>query len=264
MIDLIAEYNRYAKSSIMQDIAAQAHGTDFCGQTSSATFAQILKYVVHMNLNVPNILDLGCGNGTFAIQLAQHFNNQCEVHGVDLSEFLVETANYIAEKKSLQAACKFYVKDFSSDDILTMPVNQYNLIMAIGSMYWDTNIKNMLLNIKKLLAPNANLLIFCNMAFKELSPDDQQNIGNTKFIMYEEFVKALNSLGYSVENVIDDNCTYIEWLSRWNIAVIEKYSQLDLELGTVNADKLQNRFNTYHQLAINGYVKRLVLIIKSN
>lgn len=264
MINLIEEYNRYAKSSIMQDIAAQAHDTDFCGQTSSATFAQIVKYVEQMNLDVPNILDLGCGNGTFAIQLAQYFKKQCEVHGVDLSEFLVGTANYIAEKKSLQSVCKFYVKDFSSSDVLTMPVKQYDLIMAIGSMYWGTNTKNMLLNIKKILAPNANLLIFCNMAFKELLPDHQGNIENTKFIVYKEFVNLLNSLGYSVQDVIDDNDTYIEWLSRWNVAVLEKYSQLDLELGTVNAYKLQKRFNTYHQLAINDYVKRLVLIIKSN
>lgn len=62
---------------------------------------------------VPNILDVGCGNGRFAVFLAQHWDRPLHYLGVDISEPLLKLSN----ERGLDPACF----EFSSYDV-TLPV----------------------------------------------------------------------------------------------------------------------------------------------
>jgi hypothetical protein len=66
------EYTRWAQSSALKRLTQVAHGAAYCGQTSSAT---------------EELTDTRCGNGCFAIVLAQHHG--FVAHAIDLSAELV-------------------------------------------------------------------------------------------------------------------------------------------------------------------------------
>jgi cyclopropane fatty-acyl-phospholipid synthase-like methyltransferase len=260
MSSIAAEYKRYAQSNIMQILAATAHGDDYCGQTSSATFSQILECIAPLNLVQPKVLDLGCGAGTFAVQLAEHFK-QCEIYGVDISEHMISEANNLATARKMQSACNFYVKDFTDTEMLSLLPARFELIASIGSLYWGVDLGSMLKIWSKLLNSEGHILIFANMQDIGLSLQQQANVAHTKFIEFSEFERALAQAGFKIKQGMADNQTYIQWLQKWNACLQHNFQALADDLGLEPAEKMRCRFSTYQELAETNKVIRRVLLI---
>ena len=76
------------------------HYAEISPREVSADDGRLRKVLAHLgNLENKRILDAGCGNGRFAVRI-KYLCPSCEVHGVDISEELLqEVPDYIVKKK---------------------------------------------------------------------------------------------------------------------------------------------------------------------
>lgn len=73
--------------------------------TASENLTNLMAEKAKINSN-SNLLDVGCGNGEVAIQLAKKFN--CNIVGIDLSEVRIENANQkLKESPNFSSLVKF-------------------------------------------------------------------------------------------------------------------------------------------------------------
>jgi cyclopropane fatty-acyl-phospholipid synthase-like methyltransferase len=77
------------------------------------------------NINGKNILEIGCGTGRMAIQLAKR---GAYVVGVDSSESMIKKANTIVEKEDLLGKCTFIQDDFAKHSFN----EKFDISIALG------------------------------------------------------------------------------------------------------------------------------------
>jgi 2-polyprenyl-3-methyl-5-hydroxy-6-metoxy-1,4-benzoquinol methylase len=79
-----------------------------------------------------NCLEVGCGSGRTAIELAQA--REATVHGLDLSARILEIARDNATRKGLSERCQFEQADF----LTWQPEQTYDVFVGVGLMdYFD-------------------------------------------------------------------------------------------------------------------------------
>lgn len=250
------EYTRYQRSSLMKSLAAKAHGDAYVGQTSSATYNEIARQVHALALpSGSHVLDAGCGNGCFSHKLALDF--PLRITGVDISEDLVAEASRLAVINGIDSCCEFAVEDFTKLTKHQSPT--FNLILCVGSLYWGQDVQMTLKTWSRLIKPQGHLLLYLNLCYEKLTKEEEEAIGNTKFIHEQILQDELLSSGWKVCEWTDETNVYIEWLKRWCEGMQEMESALKLEMGHENAFQLVRRFTTYLSLAKKGKVKRIVL-----
>ena len=90
---------------------------------------QIIPYVKASDTPL-SVLDIGCGNGRFALFLAEHFSQEIHYHGVDSDTQLLD----FAEKTLVETQVKFKL---STHDVVSTPLSdeQYNLVVAFGLLH---------------------------------------------------------------------------------------------------------------------------------
>jgi len=94
------------------------------------------------------VLDIGCGNGDFTIQLAQKLGTQ-NVHGFDSSPSFVEEAR----KKGLQAICHDFGKTFPYRD------SSFDVVCASQVFELTINTDLFIREIHRILRPDGYLLV---------------------------------------------------------------------------------------------------------
>lgn len=110
------------------------------------------------------ILDLGCGNGRFALFLNKQLSKKFHYFGIDSNEQLLKIAKHQAINNSIEAK-------FKKTDIISTLINQsinfnehYDLIVAFGLMHhvpsYDLR-KQLLCQLKKMLNKNGLIIISC-------------------------------------------------------------------------------------------------------
>jgi cyclopropane fatty-acyl-phospholipid synthase-like methyltransferase len=258
-ITIPEEYRRYSASSVMQQLARAAHGREYIGQTSSATPQEVFTTLQRLQLPPHvRIMDAGCGNGCFAIQIAAHFH--ADVVGVDLSESLIRQATLDAEASSVSARCRFVVGDFSTT---AFGAEAFDVILSIGSLYWGSDVGSMLDHWRTLLARNSAIVIYANLSASRLDAEEITAIGRTRFIEESELLDAFGALGMAVEK-FDQTEIYQHWLERWCEAMRQNATEIDDEMGRTAGEALRTRFETYLRLAQCRKVKRDVIVARRN
>lgn len=253
--DIAAEYKKYFVASVMGKLARAAHGDEYCGQTSSATFAEIVSAVRRTGLpGDGTIFDAGCGNGCFALRLAGAYGY--DVCGVDLCAELIEHARASSERSGLAERCQFHQDDFTSASSFKKRVD---LVLCVGSLYWGPALAETLANWKSFLRRPGHLVIFLNTLISPLSEREQTRVGKTSFIGEAALIDTLCDHGF-INHVEDGTDSYIQWLERWCRAMREYGPQLEEEMGEVEARAIRIRFETYLNLAVSGKVRRAIII----
>lgn len=253
------EYQLYQEISVMQKLATYAHESHYIGQTSSATFQEVAEIFEQIPLlPTDTVYDLGCGNGSFSIKIAETFN--CSVAGVDLSSKLIELANSSSHNKQRLKKCNFICDDFTSLNKLSK--QKANVICCIGSLYWGISIKETINTWHTHLLNDGNIVIFSNLKIHELDDQEQTNVGETKFICENELNQVLSQLNLRVTYCDDRTLKYILWLEKWCEGMKVYKHEISKELGHESGLRMQRRFETYLRIAKGKKVLRKVIVAK--
>lgn len=256
MIKIASEYERYQSSLVMKRIARLAHGENYRGQTSSATYDEIACQIQKLPLYTgSHVLDAGCGNGAFGLSIAENF--PFYVKGIDLSQELIKEATLKAEKANLASKCDFSVEDFTKTS--SYSCTNFDLVMCIGSLYWGQVLADTLSIWYRITRTNGCLLLFLNLQYKPLRSNEKSAIGATQFVSVLSLEKELAKAGWAISEWSDGTGRYIEWLQKWCIAMQEISELIVIEMGEEAALQLKCRFMTYYALAQRLAVRRIIL-----
>jgi cyclopropane fatty-acyl-phospholipid synthase-like methyltransferase len=241
---------------IMKKLAMYAHQEHFCDQESSATFLELLQILNKYNINVHSkLLDLGCGNGGFTIQIAKHYG--CFVHGIDISESMIHIAKEQPLDEELARKCTFEVSDFS--DLKGVPAH-FDFIIAIGSLYWTSNLMDVLKLWQKKMVLHGKLIIFTNMQYEPLTDHEQTSIEDTIFMPVHMVLSFLSKNQFRILEINDCTKQYLEWLNRWCDGMLCLKNEIYMNMGIERGEKFMTRFNMYLHLAQKRKIRRIILI----
>jgi ubiquinone/menaquinone biosynthesis C-methylase UbiE len=166
-----------------------------------------------------NVLDIGCGNGITALEMAKRF--RITMTGFDYAEQMVNEAKALAEKIELTGTATFRVGDVTS---MNEELGQYDVVyterVIINLADWPTQAKA-ITSITKLLKPGGRFLMCENSqdgldrlnavrATVELPPIVAP--WHNRYLRDQE-VESLGIEGVELESVEDYSSTYY-FLSR--------------------------------------------------
>jgi len=154
-------------------------GKDKGMETShSASVSEILDYAL-ARLNTDNnqftFLDIGCGNGWVANQLAEKENCTLSV-GID------GAANMILNANKRQSKAVFFLKDINDIEV----ENKFDLIFSMEVLYYLDNPSNVIKNIYDLLNPNGRFIMGIDHYFENKECHDWQGKLGTRMHLFQE------------------------------------------------------------------------------
>ena len=101
----------------------------------------------------PNVLELGCGEGNLAIELAQR---SLQVTAIDLSPARIERAQAKARQLRLAHQPKFLVGDLNA---VTLPAEAFDCAVAHDSLHHVMNVSRLCDEVRKSLRPTGSFLV---------------------------------------------------------------------------------------------------------
>ncbi len=90
-----------------------------------------------------NVLDVGCGAGRLAVELAQ--TGAFRITGIDFSSSMIAMANEAARQNNCQEKCRFILRDFLETDLN----EQFDVSVALGFFDYTRNPAEHLKKMKK-------------------------------------------------------------------------------------------------------------------
>lgn len=105
------------------------------------------------------ILDVGCGPGRIAVELAKQ---GAYVIGIDFSQNMVNLANNLAEKLGLNEKCKFVCDDFLRHAFK----KKFNMVIALGLFDYTPNPAPYLAKIKSLTTEKCIMSFPCKFSMQ--------------------------------------------------------------------------------------------------
>ena len=134
-------------SKINFDKQADHYDEGFDGKFVKVMYDEIISRV--NNINPKSLLDLGCGTGNILVKLNR--NKNIKLYGLDLSEKMIE----IAEDK-LNSRVELRVGDA---ECIPWQDNSFEVIICNASFHHYPNPEKVLLEMKRVLKENGNLII---------------------------------------------------------------------------------------------------------
>lgn len=120
---------------------------EYEGQTSHTLTSHVDMLVEAADItSASRVLELGSGTGGFGCYVAGRTG--CNLCGVDWSQVGVRLANKRASARGLASKVRFLLADFRN---LTLPNNSYDVVFAIDALPFDTDLKQLSLNIARVL-----------------------------------------------------------------------------------------------------------------
>lgn len=173
------------------------------------------------------ILDIACGHGRHAIELAKRDFN---ADGLDFSDYLLKLAKKYAKRESLQI--NFYKQDIRNINIK----NKYDKIFLFFSEFGLFDAEKVLKNISKILKTNGLFLLDCDNIFRLI----QYLIKRPKipyrfdFINMELKEKQKNSRGVKYYIVPELKKMFADH----NLKVISMYGNYDKQSLDINSKRI--------------------------
>jgi ubiquinone/menaquinone biosynthesis C-methylase UbiE len=115
-------------------------------------------YLDRMEIDVKaNVLDLGCGTGIAARVIAQRPGFRGTVLGIDLSDYLIDAANRLADQEKLQDRVRFETGDSHA---LAFESGSFDAVVAHTLVSHVDNPPKVLAEMRRLLPRGATACIF--------------------------------------------------------------------------------------------------------
>ena len=154
-------------------------GKDKGMETShSASVSEILDYAL-ARLNTDNnqftFLDIGCGNGWVANQLAEKENCTLSV-GIDGATNMILNAN------KRQSKAKFFLKDINNFDF----ENKFDLIFSMEVLYYLENPSKVIKKLYDMLHPNGRFIMGIDHYFENKECHVWQDKVGTRMHLFQE------------------------------------------------------------------------------
>ena len=189
-----------------------------------------------------NLLDIGCGNGTFILKCAEEYN--IPMHGVSLSDEQTKVAKENQEKKNLgNANINFEVKDFNDIKDKT-----YSKIISIGQMEHCTDYTKYFKKIYDLLKENGIAVIHYIGANTEPKAENdfiQRYIfPNGRCPSFSEVMPAIEKSGLILSDVDVWRKHYYYTLIEWHKNFMEKKEEITKLMG--------EKFTTIYRIYLWG------------
>ena len=113
------------------------------------------KKLASIGFEKGKILDAGCGFGAMDAVLAKEIHG-CEIIGIDLSEPLIEYANYSVRDTDIEERLKFKKGDVQK---LYFEENTFDVVFSTNMVHWVSKPIIMLNEIERVLKPDGYLFI---------------------------------------------------------------------------------------------------------
>lgn len=179
------------------------------------------------DLSNKKVLEIGCGNGHSLEYI--HSKGASELWGTDISSQQIERSKIFLESRNIKA--NFICSPMESSE--NIPKDYFDIVYAVYSIGWTTDLNKTLKNIASYLKENGVLIfswshpihkcvslendkfIFCNSYFDEgwystVLAGKEFTLSNRKLSTY---INALAKNGFAIEKLIEDNCEDILNLS---------------------------------------------------
>ena len=204
------------KSESLKNIFREVYGSDYPEEANPDGFitkTDLSNFLKHLNL-IPGdrFIDLGCGRGGPGLWIARRTG--ANYVGVDLSENAIMSAIKLNENLEYPFTIKFEQGDFSS---LNYPENYFNGAISIDALIFATNLKETLLEIRRILVPESNLVL---TAWEPKIFDEKTNFrvslinSGFKIIKYEVLNDSYNHQQQVYEKIIERRKILINDLGR--------------------------------------------------
>jgi ubiquinone/menaquinone biosynthesis C-methylase UbiE len=152
--------------------------------------------------NIQSVLEIGCGNGNGTKLIKKYFSPD-NITAIDLDERMIK----IAQKRNKDSSVSFKIMDASN---LDFPDKRFDAIFDFGIIHHIPNWKDCLVELKRVLLPNGELII------EDLSLDSfTKGTGKLWKILsdhpYEsmytaaEFTEFLKEIGFKIINYKESN-----------------------------------------------------------
>ena len=165
-----------------------------------------LLYEIVGDLELPpkaDALDLGCGEGRFAIQLARRF--AFRVTGIDPVPRNIEVSNQAlsaATKRDPQLAdlIRFEV---GAAEALALAESSIDLIWCREVLVLVEDLENAFAECRRVLRPEGRMLIYQNCRTDQLEPREAELLAETGRFDAREMEAAFETAGFEAEQFID-------------------------------------------------------------
>lgn len=120
---------------------------------------EIAQIITNYGSNIKNIIDIMCGNGRLALELARR---GYRVVGIDFSPFFIERAQKLARAYNLHEKTKFFVADVRCMDFFSWQEKFDIALLAwtpIGYYDYETDLE-ILSNIRNIVKDKGLLIIY--------------------------------------------------------------------------------------------------------
>jgi SAM-dependent methyltransferase len=184
----------------------------------------------HVDIPIPNIMDLGCGKGAVSIRIAQEIN--CAITGIDaVPEFIQEAKEY-AMRYKVNHRCNFEVGDIR-DKIKELTGFDIVILGAIGPILGD--LKTTLRILKGSLIAQGFVLLDDGYI------EDSSAVDYNKCLRKNEFYKQIKDAGF---RIIHEEIFSKEMIEESDDKIFNSIKKRVNELSKKHPDKSE-MFNKY-------------------